>query len=415
MQTAEQSNLIKVAVAELRVGMYVAEPDRPWLETPFLFQGFRIADDEDLAALREHCTWVLVPEQDVPPGLKPHAEPSPPAEPEPVPVAAGLFAVGAPPPVERPVEEELKAARPVHNRLREALSETWEALAEGGALKLDALREAVLPVVDSVGRNPDAILWLSRMRGSDGYVYQHALRSAVLAAGFGRHLGLAREDLETLTLGVLVMDVGKTRLPASLLQRQQPFADQEHRAFREHVPLGLHLLREGGEAPEAVLQIAACHHERWDGSGYPEGLAGERIPVFARIAGLVDSYDAMTAERGYGPRLAGHDALMELSRRRDTLFERAMVEQFIQSVGAFPTGSLVELNTGEVGIVIEQNRLRRLKPKVMLVLGRDGQPLADFRTVDLMIENQLHDPGQLHIARPLPPGSHGIDPEEYYL
>ena len=164
-----------------------------------------------------------------------------------------------------------------------------------------------------------------------------------------------------------------------------------------------------------MLAIVAGHHERRDGSGYPQALKGERIPAYARIAGLVDTYDAMITHRGYLPRFSPHDALLELSRQRDRGFDAALVEQFVQSIGIYPTGSLVELTSGEVGIVIEQNRVRRLRPKVMLVLDADKNPLRSSRTIDLMVENDLQGEQTLQIGAPLVPGTYGVDPEEFYL
>jgi HD-GYP domain-containing protein (c-di-GMP phosphodiesterase class II) len=165
-----------------------------------------------------------------------------------------------------------------------------------------------------------------------------------------------------------------------------------------------------------VVDVVRCHHERYNGTGYPRGLSGEKIPVFARMAGVIDTYDAMTTARPYAKPLSPHDATRQLSKLSGVEFPAEVVEQFIQAIGVFPVGTLVELNTGEVGMVIAQNRVRRLRPKVLLLLDRNKAPLESFTVVDL--RNQLTDSANqqsLWIERGLAPGDYGLDPTEYYL
>jgi hypothetical protein len=163
-----------------------------------------------------------------------------------------------------------------------------------------------------------------------------------------------------------------------------------------------------------VIEIAAAHHERHDGSGYPRGLSGNEIPLGARIAGLVDSYDAMTTPRPYAPPRSSFGAMQELARAKGTSFQAELVEQMMQAIGLFPTGSLVELDTGEVAIVVGQNASRRLKPKVCIVLDHEKERRADFPIVDLL-EAETAGGTAPRIARELPPGAYGIDAQDYYL
>ncbi len=164
--------------------------------------------------------------------------------------------------------------------------------------------------------------------------------------------------------------------------------------------------------PLGVMQMIATHHERFDGSGYPQGLDNHKIPLFGRIAGIVDSFDAMTSRRPYvsdGP-LSPHDAVNELYEIRGTKFQSELVEQFIQTVGVYPTGSLVELNTGEVGAVVATNGLRRLRPSVMLLLDENKQPISPFRYVNLF---KLGD--EVAVLHGLPSGAFGINMDELFL
>ena len=166
----------------------------------------------------------------------------------------------------------------------------------------------------------------------------------------------------------------------------------------------------------AVLEMVAHHHERYNGTGYPAGLSGNDIPVFGRIAGIVDTYDAMITSRPYAEQMSNYDALRQLRVLADVEFQAEIVDQFTRAVGVFPTGTLVELNTGEVAVVIKQNPIRRLRPEIMLITSAAKEMLDDFRIIDLDKEKvAASDRDSLWIETGLAPGSYGIDPTEFYL
>lgn len=186
--------------------------------------------------------------------------------------------------------------------------------------------------------------------------------------------------------------------------------------MRRHVEYGMEILRQADGVDRRVFEMLAHHHERYNGTGYPRGLSGNRIPVFGRIAGIVDAYDAMITPRPYARLLSSYDALRKLRKLADVEFQAEMVEQFTRAIGAFPTGTLVELNTGEVAIVTRQNRIRRLRPEVMVIMDAGRNVLENFPTIDLNEQTSTeHGRQSLWIERGLPPGAHGIDPTEFYL
>jgi putative nucleotidyltransferase with HDIG domain len=410
--------------------MYVTGLDRPWLETPFLFQGFQIKDQQEVDELRRYCRYVYVARKE--PVGKGRAEAA---------AAQGSqqrrrvtllnrllrrFAAPprtthTPPPGEFyedtvEIKVEFNRAQEVHTRASTVLTETMERVRSGGKIDVAVLNAVVSPMIDSLLRNRDALAWLSRMKQTDDYTYGHSVSCAIYAIAFGRHLGLPREDLETLGLGGLLLDVGKTRVPRELLAKRDPLTPEELAAAHAHVEHGVAIVREHRELDPRVLQMVRSHHERYDGSGYPDRLKGMDTPVFARIAGIVDFYDALITPRAYAAAISSFDATRELNRRAKSEFQEEMVEHFIQAVGVFPNGALVELSTGEVGVVVEQNRVRRLRPKVMLILDRDKQPIAAPRTIDL--REHAAEPGDrqaVWIERGLPTGAYRIDPAEYYL
>jgi putative nucleotidyltransferase with HDIG domain len=283
-------------------------------------------------------------------------------------------------------------------------------------LSLPQLNVVVDSMVDSVCRNREAITWLARMKTKDDYLYNHSLASSVWALVLGRHIGLDRELLKALSLGAMMFDVGKTRLRTEFLVHPGKLSAEQMAEARRHVEHGLDILRETKGVDERVISMVATHHERYDGSGYPLGLSGDAIPLLGRIAGIVDCYDAMTSKRAYASAMSTYDAVRQMKVLSGTWFHPQLVEQFIQAVGVFPTGSLVELNTGEVGVVISQNRYRRLRPELMLILDENKQLRDDFATIDLTVHGDGSDARpKMWITRGLEPGSFGIDPTEYFL
>jgi HD-GYP domain-containing protein (c-di-GMP phosphodiesterase class II) len=180
---------------------------------------------------------------------------------------------------------------------------------------------------------------------------------------------------------------------------------------------GIELLRAAPNVDNRVVTMIATHHERFDGSGYPHKLKGDEIPLVGRIAGIVDCYDAMISERSYARPKSAYDAVRELKSLGGIAFPAELVELFIQAVGVFPTGTVVELNTGDVGIVIGQNRFRRLRPEVMLILDAHKRVRDEFTTIDLLTcdENTGKAEPTLWITRGLERGAYGIDPKEYFL
>lgn len=393
----------KIPVADLEIGMYVSELDRPWLETPFLFQGFYIRNQDEIVALRSHCKSVIVdtrvendsPAADEHPVLRPERRPSE---------------------AMRDLKSEIKQASSIHGAIYTTVDEVMDELRHAGKLNVQRLEMAVEPMVDSVLRNPAAMSCLMRIRRKGGYLHSHSLASSVWATMLGREIGLDRDALRVVALGAMLLDVGKTRIPEKLLSKPGKLDDSEIKLMRRHVEFGLDLLKKAGDVDVRARDMVAHHHERHDGSGYPARLKGDAIPVFGRIAGMVDTYDAMITSRPYASTQSSYGALRQLRSLAGIGFQAELVDQFTQAIGMFPTGTLVLLNTGEVAVVTAQSRTRRLRPEVMIILDRDKKPLADYRVVDLnRMSSTADDQASLWIESGLEPGAFGVDPAEYYL
>ena len=393
-------DLIEVPVAGLLPGMFVSELDRPWLETPFAMQGFVIRDESDAEYVGKHCNYVYVdPRKKVTGNQLAKARRLKRLAPDTV-----------------PLKTEFDRAQVDFQTASDVMAGVFAQIKSNRRVDLDALQSAINPLIDSVLRNREALAALIRMKRKDDYFYNHSLATAVWAALLGRHLGLEKHALRELALGTAIMDVGMVGLPDDLLNRRGRLDAPQIAQVRGHVAESLRIVQGSGEVSKKVLNIIACHHERYDGSGYPQGLAANAIPPLARIAGLVDAYDAMLTERPYSPARSSFDAIQELVDTKDVLFQGSMIEHLVQAVGMFPTGSIVELNSGEVGVVVEQNTMRRLRPKLVLILDENKQKRNSLVVLDL--SKYGGDEGvttTLWIARELESGVYGIAPDDYFL
>ncbi|KAA2285794.1 HD-GYP domain-containing protein [Arenimonas fontis] len=399
----------RILVGLLEVGMYVSRLDRDWLGTPFPFQGFHVRSDDDIELLSKYCTWVYI---DVEKGRDAGAADQP--------VKGRGRAQVFPPrgPAYRdlvPLEQELPQARDAHARAHSLARRIAEDVRRGRRLSAAAVQEAMEPLVESLVRNGDALFWMLARLRRDDYAYGHAVNCGALAAAFGRHLALPRETLVELATGGFLLDVGKASLPDELLAGAGELPPDAMERIRGHVAEGMRVVEEAGIRGGWVKDMVGSHHERHDGSGYPQGLSGDAIPLGGRMAAVVDSFDAMSSDRPYRRALARHGALQQIYRGSGTLYQAEVVEQFLQCMGVYPTGSLVELNTGEVAIVMAQNRARRLRPRVMLLLDPDKRPYPRFRDVDLMSQPEGGDGTAVEIVNALDNGAYGLDPAELFL
>lgn len=424
---------IKLEVNELSLGMYVSGLDRPWSQTPFPLQGFYLRELDQINQLKALCSYVYIDvekgrgpiatnlktisptiknkivakEKERPTGMEPIA---------PLKINRGMYRE-----VE-PLQKEVKKARQLHQKVYGAVSEVVQQLEQNqlDGASLGETKKVASEMVDSVLRNPDAFTWLSRVQEKDEYTYSHAVRSSVWAILFGRHIGLPKRELDVLAMGVLLKDVGKVMLESEILEKESR-NQAEEKAYREFVELGCEILRKTPNVEPRVISVVKTHCERINGNGFPQGLAGDKIPLLGKIAGIVTFYDFVTNPRGSRNPIAPSRAVAKLYELRNVEFQEELVVEFIRAIGLYPTGTLVELSTGEVAVVVEQNFERRLKPKVIVVLDAFKNPLDEYLLLDLSEDDKrkqaLLDSGKktryeiekIEIARDLEPGSYDVD------
>ena len=427
---------VKINVNDLTIGMYVSQLDRPWTHTPFPLQGFQVRTTEDIHTLRNYCDHVYI---DTTKGKSPLATQIIPSldvrgdsgvrrspvlgqrdpgkgaiEPPPLVIRKGVYNITV------SLRAEMRHARIVIKQLQDQLTTAAKQLARGRFGDYDQLKHSVEGMVDSVLRCPDAFTWLIRLRQHDQHTHGHSLRSALWAVQFARFIGMERREIATLCVGTLLKDIGKTRVPVAILRKRNR-SPEEELEYRKFVELGVDMLRDTRAVEPRVISVVRYHCERKDGSGFPEGLAGSKIPLLARSAGIATVFDAISNPFEAEQPVAPSKAVSLLYDMRGIEFQEDLVVQFIQSIGLYPAGTLVELTTGDIGIVVEQHPDSRLAPQIAVLDLAGGDLNRNFILVDLkeqeaarrlLVENGRHNADgveRIAIARDLEPTGYDID------
>lgn len=397
----------QIDTTQLKQGMYVAELDRPWLESPFPFQGFFVDSDEYLQTLKSLCTYVII-------DLDKGDDIDVAIQHEPAPITNRIdLNKRERAPVKVSFEEEITNARQVHHRTRSQIDSMFNDVRMGKNIDVSGAKEVVSGMVDSIIRNPDAMQWLTNLRKRDEYTAIHSMNVCIFALTFGRYLGLGDAELNELGIGALLHDIGKMRMPLEILNKKGRLSDKEYDIVRQHARHGYEILQQTPGLPPSALEVAYSHHERKKGNGYPRGLTNDQIPLFVKMVAIVDIYDAITSDRAYRPGMSTLDALKNMFEWREHELDSDLVESFISCLGIYPIGSLVELNTEEVGIVISVAQGRRLTPMVMLVRDAEKKIMLPPKVIDLSSFMRGKSEKPVEIKKVLEPNAYDIDVREY--
>ncbi len=408
---AIQITEVKVPVEKLEPGMEVVRLDRPWEETDFMLQGLVIKGQEDINDLQRQCKFVFVeestvgnfsPEEDSDDALLiKKTSTAPPKASEKITYTNTVS-----------IERELPKANLTYRAAKKIAKAIMSGIRLGRMIDMNDARGVVDGVVGSLLKNSDAMTWLTKLKNQDEYTAEHALNVCILSAAFARHLGHDEEEIRQIALCGLLHDVGKSQIPEEILNKEGRLTDEEFDVIKQHPTMGKDLLKTLSETDGAAIDVAHCHHERIDGKGYPRALEEGQIPYYAKIIAVTDSYDAITSNRCYESGRASMEALDIIYRCRGTQFERQLAEEFIQCVGIYPPGSIVEFTNQEVGIILASNARHKLKPRVLVVLDSK----KDFclqSIVDLTSDAKDFQGKPYAIAREIPNGTHGVDLKEF--
>lgn len=399
-RTIRETVKTPIHVSGLKVGMYVCELDRPWLETPFILQGFKINTLQDIDTIAEYCEYVYIegtedqwlgPEERVAlPGAKASTR-------------TGTTSISN--------KAEYHRAASIHKTARQLTRSFLDEVRLGQAINIDDVKASVSECVSSILRNPDTLMWLSKIRKKDDYTAEHSLNVGLLAITFGRHLGASEEDLNKLGLAGTLHDVGKMRTPLEILNKEGRLTEEEFSVMKSHSQHGRDILMAHRAVDNGSVDVAYGHHEALDGSGYPRKIKAAGINNFTRIVTICDVYDAITSDRVYKEGRSSLEAMKILYQNRGTKFDDRLVTEFIRCIGLYPPGSVAELNNGKVGIVISTNYRNRHLPKILLLRDENKMPM---RETVINLEQIARSGDSTHIIqRVLPNGAHGIRIEKY--
>ena len=360
----------KLSVNELTIGMYVAELDKPWEQSAFLFQGFEIESEEDLEKLRGECEYVFI---DVAPpklaasksGAK--RRPAAPATSTTITSRSGADAPAV------PLRQELKQVVKAQQTASTSITHVMEEARMGKSLDTQDTKTAVAQIVGSISVNPSSMLWLTNLRQKHQRSASHCLNVSILAIAFGRHIGLPEADLNMLGQGAMLHDIGQMRVAPAILDKPDKLTEEERQVVRKHPVDGEAVLKLTKQLPDKVLEVVRWHHERLNGKGYPDGLAGDAVPLNALIVGMVDTYESLTSDSPYRAAMMPAEALRVLRTEGSDAYGKDLVQEFIRCLGIYPIGSLVECNNGALAVVVSSTQVSRLKPVIMVVRDEAGK------------------------------------------
>jgi putative nucleotidyltransferase with HDIG domain len=404
-----------ITIDQLKPGMFIVGMDQPWYRTPFLLHKRLIRHQHDIDLLRQHgIREVMIdPGQghDVEPGrpgdtappahtqeaiADPQANhPMTPTSPEKAPQTHNREPFSASQssftqectPLSSHAQDQAAAAQETYREATCSMERVFEALEKGLVPQTEALRAVVANVLSRVFENRTSmlsLLSLQKMKRFDRTLASHALDVCTLSLIVAHDYGVAEEDLEALGAGALLHDIGYVRLPRNLYRKSHELTEEERAMMQQHPALGLAILREAQEDRDAVVRIVSEHHECINGTGFPHKLRGEAFSVLAQLVSLVDVYDGLVSRRGGHPAMLPHDAIRHLFHLGDTgLYAKDMIQTMIGSLGVYPIGSLVQLNTREQAVVVAMNPTQRLKPVVKVITGPQGESYLPPVRVDL--------------------------------
>ena len=374
-----------MSVSELCNGMFVCKLPIPWSETPFPLQGFFIRSEEDRDELGKYCHSVYIDtirskntnpsrattnkkkltqsndnKQTCETGAKICTNTNyklSQIRVKPILFETGVYVKN------KPINREIKTARRIHKKILNSIPGIIEKIETVDKKHLNIIKVEAHNLVESAIRNPHALIWLTKLENSRKDIFQYALNSSIWGLIFGRHLGLDKEALSDLTLSLLLSKIG--------FITRKPHPDENTETEDNFVSKGVKILKDSAQFNSRILTTIQTHQERFDGTGGPKGIMGDKIPCLGKIAGIADYYESLTNPINDKTPLISSAAMTLIYSLSNRQFQQDLVEEFIKAIGIYPTGTLVELSNKEVGYVLENEENSKLSPKIMLILDQN--------------------------------------------
>ncbi len=375
----------QISTTQLRVGMYLEKLPGSWLSNPFWKTSRLLESAEEIELVRKSGVRHAVidtakgldvaPEASAAPPVT--AAVQPPAAPTPRPPAP------RPPPVKVSAEQEMKVAAQVIARSKAAVTAMFTDVRMGKAVDLSATDMVIDDISESIARNATALVSLARLKNQDDYTYMHSIAVCALMIALARQINLDPEAVREAGAAGLLHDIGKMAVPQAILNKPGKLSDDEFTAVRQHPQAGYDMLVQAGQIGEIAMDVCLHHHEKMDGSGYPHGLKGEQISLYARMGAICDVYDAITSDRAYKQGWPAAESIKKMASWCDTHFDAQLYRAFVKSVGIYPVGTLVRLTSGRLGVVIEQSETSLLTPRVRVFFSTKSNTHLTPVVIDL--------------------------------
>jgi len=359
----------KIDVTQLRKGMFICGTDRKWIDIPFFRKKFLITSDKQISTLQEYCEFVYIDTEkgeDVSPAI-----------------------------IEQHNDDtfvDLDSSKQIHEDTlyrknyedsQTILSEVLNDVRLGRCVDNPKVRGVVQELIVNIVKDSQTMIGLIQSKDKNDTLARKSVNVCILALAFGKHIGIPKDKMYELGLGALLHDIGMIQIPSRILLKKQPLTPAERTIMEKHTEYGLAILAKTQEIPVNVLKIVHSHHERMDGKGYPQKLQDKEIGLLVRMVTIASVYEALTRERFYTETLTPVAALKYLYTSGKAIFDAQLVEKFIQALGIYPSGCVVVLNSGEIGVVVNVNPQDRLRPTLRIVTNAQKQLLAQESVLEL--------------------------------
>ncbi|MDI1245481.1 MAG: HD-GYP domain-containing protein [Rhodoferax sp.] len=399
----------KIRVAQLKPGMFVHDMDCGWMEHPFLTDSFTVRNDKDIERMVGHGIFELFIDSE-----------------------KGLDLADAPTRVEveqsvtrkiseivskfklvEPVSlhEELINARLVRDEANKIIGDLMTGVRQGKKVETDRLDPVVNRMSASILRNKDALLSLCRIKEKDSYTFRHSVSVGALLMCFTRVFKPRSGDMELVGIGGMLHDIGKTMVPDRILNKPGALTPDEYVTMQMHVQHGQNILADARDITQTSFDVVAQHHERFDGSGYPLRLKGSEMSVYGQMASIVDVYDAMTSDRVYRMGMDPTLAVRKMFEWSRSHFDPELIQIFVRTIGIYPVGTLVMLESKRIAIILNQDGRDLTRPVVRAVYDATKRCYIPPQDIDLSA-NLGHGGGD-RITSHESASKWGIDPQQF--
>jgi putative nucleotidyltransferase with HDIG domain len=373
--------LKKVDPSQLKVGMYIHDLSCDWMTHPFVRNRFVIASQDEIQKIVKAGIHDVVIDSDK--GLDVEHAPTLAESQEATERELAELARQPAKIIKTSLGEELQRAAQIRHQAAGVVRNVMADARLGKAIEIGAVQPVVQNITESILRNPGALLGLLRIKTKDDYTFLHSVSVCALLVAFCNARGLDEDITRQAGLGGLLHDTGKALVPDAILNKPGPLTDEEFAVIKKHPEDGWNILRQSPEVPQIALDITRHHHERLDGTGYPDKLAGDQISELAQMAAIVDVYDALTADRVYHKGIPAAAALRKIYEWSKHHFNQQLVQEFMRCVGIYPVGTLVLLESGRLGVVVEPHESNLLAPKVNVFFNTRTNVYIKPETIDL--------------------------------